>query len=552
MDDESFVFEAAHHADALEYWRGNAPAGCYYDDVLADMAIDFVEGFCVQSKGKWAGQAVQLLPWQRRIVAILWGWRREDGTRQFRTCYVEVPRKNGKSTLCSALALLLLFADGEPGAEAYAAAGSKDQARIVFAEAKNMLQASPALERRAKVYKDVIAAPATRSKFVVLAADAEVQHGLNASGIIFDELHVQPNRDLYDVLRTSTGARRQPLMISITTAGYDRESVCWEQHERSRSTMADPHIDPTHLGVIYAAEEGDDWKDPAVWAKANPSLGETLSVEYLEEMCKEASLVPALQNTFLRLHLNIWTNQETHWLDMAQWDACLETDEVDLRGRKCFGALDLASTTDTASLVLAFPPETEGEPIRLRLFVWIPEEGLVERVRRDRVPYDLWKQRGLLKATPGNVIDYDVILADIVGRYQGTELVEEGLAQRYQIEEMAYDPWRVEMLATRLELAGLTTVAMRQGVPTMGGPTAEFGRLVANGGIGHDGDPVLRWMADNVMVVVDDKGNMLPSKKRSRQKIDGIVASIMALGRALLGGEEDSVYEQRGIIEFDE
>lgn len=533
------VMVADYHTFATGYWRGEPPEGCYYDDVMVELAITFVETYCIQSKGQWAGQPVQLMPWQKCIIATLWGWRRDDGTRQLRTAYIEVPRKNGKSTLCSALALLLLFADGEAGAEIYMAAGSKEQAKIVFAEAKNMLEASQQLAKRAKAFKDVITVPATRSKAQVISADAEVQHGLNPSGIVFDELHVQPNRELYDVLRTATGARRQPLNISITTAGYDRESLCWEQHDRSLKTMAEPHADPTHLGVIYAAEEGEDWTDRAVWAKANPGLGFTVNMAYLEEMFKEALLVPGLQNTFKRLHLNMWTSQDVRWIDMALWDACREPEALPLAGRKCYGGLDLASTNDMAAFALVFPPEEAGEPFRVRVWYWIPGDNLHERVRRDRVDYDLWGQQGLVTATPGNVIDYGRILDDIVL-----------LGDAYNIQEVAFDRWGATQVSQQLEAAGFSMVAFGQGMASMARPTREFGRLVASRGISHDGNRVLRWNVDNVTVESDAAGNIKPSKKKSREKIDGLVAAIMGLDRAMIAAPKGSVYDTRGIREL--
>lgn len=543
-----------YHAWARTYWRGKPPPGCHYDPAAAEYIILFLETYCIQSKGAWAGQPIKLLWWQQCVLAALFGWIGADGYRQFRTCYIEIPKKNGKSTLCSALTLALLFADDEPGAEVYMAAASKEQAKIVFREAKNMLLSSPELLADAEVYKDSLAVPGTMSRALPIGADADLQDGINASGIIFDELHRQPNRFLYDVLLFSTAARRQPLMICITTAGYSRESICWEQHERSIATIRDPLIEPTHLGVIYAAEEGDDWTQPTTWHKANPSLGETLSEAYLQSVCDNAKRQPGLQNAFKRLHLDLWTSQETRWLDMALWDACKESDDVDLTDRECYGGLDLASTIDMASFGLVFPPVEPGEPYRMRVWYWIPGNNIEERVKRDRVDYDFWRQLGLLEATPGNVIDYNRILAAICGEYDAAgNLVTPGLMHQYRILEVGYDPWRSAQLATAMDAAGLTTVAMRQGVPTMGEPTQEFGRMLAGGELAHNGNPILRWNADNVMVVSDDKGNIVPSKKRSREKIDGIVAQIMALGRALVNKtEEGSIYDERGIIEIDD
>lgn len=497
----------------------------------------FVERYLRHTKGRWAGDSFLLQDWQRdEIIRPLFGWKRSDGTRRYRTAYIEIPRKNGKSTLSSALALYLLFADGEPGAEVYSAAADRDQARIVFDQAKAMVEESPSLAKRATLYKNSIVIPKTRSTYRVLSADAFTKHGLNASGVIFDELHAQPNRELYDVLTTSTGARAQPLMVMITTAGYDRESICWEQHEYARQLLEGVLTDPSYFAYIAAADFEDDWTDPAIWAKANPGLDVTVSSEYLEEQCTRARQTPAYQNTFRRLHLNQWTSQESRWLDMQAWDKCADP-LPDLAGRACYAGLDLASTTDIAALVLCFPPVEEKEPFWLIPFFWIPSDNMIERARRDRVPYDAWARDGLISATPGNVIDYTYI------RQQINELGE-----AYQIKQIAFDRWGAELLRQQLEEDGFEMVQMGQGFASMSAPSKELLRLVLSRGLMHGGNPVLRWMADNVTVKQDAAGNLKPDKGKSREKIDGIVAAIMAIDRATRNdGEKPSVYEERGV-----
>jgi len=328
------------------------------------------------------------------------------------------------------------------------------------------------------------------------------------------------------------------LMVMITTAGYDRTSVCWEQHEYARQVLAGIVEDPSYFAFIAAADEGDDWTDPATWAKANPGLGVTISEEYLREQCARAKASPAYQNAFRRLHLNQWTSQDERWLDMAAWDAC-DGALPELAGRRCFGGLDLASTTDIAAFVLAFPPEREDEPFYLLPFFWTPRETLTERMRKDRVPYDAWVRDGYMTATPGNVIDYGVILRDI-----------EALGQRYKIEQIAFDRWGAEMVRQLLEGAGFEMVQMGQGFASMSHPTKELLRLVLAHGLMHGGHPVLRWMADNVTVDIDAAGNVKPNKGKSREKIDGIVAAVMALDRAVRNEESASVYEERGLREL--
>lgn len=490
------------------------------------------------TKGRWAGEHFVLQAWQRdEIIRPLFGRKRADGTRQYRTAYIEIPRKNGKSTLSSAIALYLLFADGEAGGEVYSAAADRDQARIVFNQAKAMVEESKSLNKRAILYKNSMVIPKTRSTYQVLSADAFTKHGLNAHGIVFDELHAQPNRELYDVLTTSTGARLQPLMVMITTAGFDKTSICWEQHEYAQRLLDGTFEDPSFFAYIAAADFDDDWTDPVIWAKANPGMDVTVSAEYLAEQCTRAQQSPAYQNTFRRLHLNQWTSQESRWLDMQAWDKCADP-LPDLAGRACYGGLDLASTTDIAAFVLCFPPEREGEPFYLLPTFWIPDENMIERARRDRVPYDAWVRDGLINATPGNVIDYMYIRAAI-----------NELGDLYEIKDIAFDRWGAELLRQQLEEDGFEMVQMGQGFASMSAPSKELLRLVLSRGLVHGGNPVLRWMADNVTVKQDPAGNLKPDKGKSREKIDGIVAAIMAIDRATRNeGGGKSVYEDRGII----
>jgi len=518
----------------------------YFDEQAADLAVAFFEQMLVHVKGEWAGKPFILLPWQREdIIRPIFGWKRADGTRKYRFVYIEVPRKNGKSNLAAGIGLYLLFVDEEPGAEVYSAAADRDQAAIVFELARQMVEDSPKLSIRSEAFKRSLLVPSTRSVYRVLSAEAYTKDGLNAHGVIFDELHAQPTRDLWDVLITSTGARRQPLVVAITTAGFDRESICWEQHEYAEKVLAGVIDDPSFFAYIRAADEKDDWLDPKVWAKANPSLGVTVKREYLEAEANRAREVPAYQNTFLRLHLDRWTSQETRWLPLEAWDQCaFPVEPAELEGRPCYGGLDLASAVDLAAFSLSFPPEDveEGEepgPLPTMHWFWIPEENLVERARKDRVPYDAWVKQGLITATPGNVIDYAFIVKQI------TEL-----GQAFNIQEIAFDRWGAFQVSQQLEGAGFSMVAFGQGFVSMSAPTKELLRLTLDHRLAHGGNPVLRWMADNLMVTQDAAGNVKPDKAKSRDKIDGIVSLIMSLDRLVRHGGGASVYETRGLLEL--
>ena len=510
----------------------------WFDGKAAMIAERFFDRMLVHIEGPMAGQPFVLEPWQRQIVRDLWGWKQVDGRRRYRKVYLEVPRGNGKSTFAAGLALLLLAVDGERSAKVYSAAADKPQAAIVFETAEKMVAASPFLAPRIKPYRNrTMEFPESGSRYITLSSDAYTKHGLNPHGIVFDELHAQPNRELYDVLNTAMGKRRQPLMIMITTAGYDRNSICWEQHEYARQVAEGVIDDPTFYPAIWAAGEDDDWTAPATWRKANPNYGVSVREEFLRQECITALASPAYQNTFRRLYLNQWTSQESRWLDMRAWDACGQA-PPDLAGRACYGGLDLATTTDVAAFVLCFPPAKEGEPYWLLPHFWVPGDNMIERVRRDRVPYDAWCRDGLMSATSGNVIDYGVIERDIIT-----------LGVKYQIKEIAFDRWGAAQMSQNLTAAGFEMVQMGQGFASMAAPTKEMLRLVLGHQVGHGANPVLRWMADNLVVEQDAAGNVKPSKAKSREKIDGMVAAVMALDRATRnGGEAASVYEERGVL----
>lgn len=518
--------------------------GYWFDGKAARRAVEFFPRYLRHIKGRWAGQPIVLEPWQVRIVEDLFGWKRLGpgrkrlDVRRYRVAYISIARKAGKSTIAAGLALILLMADGEEGAEVYGAAADRKQASIVFGIARGMVERSEALLQRCRCFVRRIVFPARSSWYETLSADVPSKHGLNAHGIIFDEFHVQDDREFYDVLHTSTGAREQPLEILITTAGYDRNSICYEMHQKALGVLAGEINDPEFYAVVYAADETDDWTDPDIWRKANPNLGVTISLDYLQAECRKAQESPAYENTFRRLHLNQWTEQETRWMPIEQWDACNgEVLSEELRGRPCYGGLDLASTTDLASLVWVFPDDDGGFDVLARF--WCPVEGLRQRVRKNKVKYDEWSRAGYLTPTEGNVIDYRVI------RHQ---LEQDG--EQFEIRELAYDRWGATQLITDLMDDGLVCVPFGQGFASMSAPTKELLTLVLGQNIRHGGNPVLRWCARNVVVSQDPAGNLKPNKAKSTEKIDGMVALIMALGRAIVHseGEHESVYGERGLI----
>lgn len=512
--------------------------GSHYDKDKADLAVEFIQ--CLRhTKGRWYNKPFILEPWQEQIVRDIYGIVKEDGTRQFKTAYVEIPKKNGKSELAAAIALKQLCCDGEQRAEVYGCAADTDQASIVYDVAVDMIDLCPQLKKRVKIFsatKTIKYLP-TNSKYKVLSADSKTKHGLNVSGCVFDELHTQPDRRLYDVMTTGSGdARTQPLFFMITTAGNDVNSVCYEVHQTALDILKGKKIDPTFYPVIYGADPDDDWTDEAVWFKANPSLGKTVSVETVREACNSAKMIPHKENAFRQLRLNQWVKQAVRWMPMNVWDKCaLAVDPQKLIGRRCYGGLDLSSTTDITAFVLVFPPLDEDDVYWVLPYFWIPEENMLQRVRRDHVPYDVWERQGFLQTTEGNVVHYAFI-----------EKFIDDLGKLYDIREIAFDRWGAVQMTQNLDAMGFTVVQFGQGFRDMSQPSKELMKLVLEQKIAHGGNPVLRWMMDNVTVRVDPSENIKPDKQRSTERIDGVVALIMALARAILNGKNGgSVYDTR-------
>lgn len=516
----------------------------HYDKAKADRAVKFIENLC-HTKGKWAGKRFWLLPWQEQLIRDIFGIVKPDGYRQFRTAFVEICKKVGKSELAAAVALYLLYADNEPSAEVYGAAADRQQASIVFDVARQMVEMSPALLKRSKLMTATkrIVNYGNSGYYQVLSAEVGGKHGFSVSGLVFDEIHTQPNRQLYDVLtKGSSDARQNPLHFIITTAGTDRHSIAYELHTKAVDILEGRRVDPTFYPVVYGLKDDEDWEDEANWYKVNPSLGYTVDIERLRDAYREAKQNPADEVTFKWLRLNMWVSSTVAWIpDAIFMKGNEEIDLASLEGRDCYGGLDLSSTGDITALVLMFPPRDEDEKYILLPFFWVPEETIPQRVKAASIPYDIWERQGYLLSTEGNVIHYDFI-----------EKFINDLAEKYHICEIAVDRWNAMQMIQNLEGDGFTMVPFGQGFASMSGPTKDFYRLLMEGQIIHGGHPVLRWMAGNVVVDTDPAGNIKVTKAKSKEKIDGIVAAIMALDRCIRNQTEPqgSVYDERGLLVF--
>lgn len=478
-------------------------------------AVTFFSKHLRHTQGELGGKPFVLEPWQASYIGRLFGTLRPDGMRQYRTSFLAIPRKNGKSTLCAGIALKLLF-DGEPGAQIFSCGADREQARLVFEMAKACVEMSPSLRTRLKVYRNSIVREDTHSFYKALSAEAFTKHGLNAHGVIFDELHAQPNRELADVMQTSMGARRQPLMVYITTAGHDRKSVCWEIWKYAEAVLTGAVKDETFLPAIYAAAPEDDWRDEDIWAKANPNLGVSIKADFLRTECARAVEMPAYENTFRQLYLNQWTEQDTRWLRMDHWAQGSRQCPVSLAGRDCFAGLDLATTFDTTALVLLFP--LEDGTFWCEPHFWIPEENAHQRELRDKVPYITWARKGQgVTLTEGNVTDYERLRKDI-----------NALSEKYRIRSIGVDPYNATHLMNQLQGDGCNVVTFRQNYGSLSPAAKHLENLVVSGKLLHNSEP-LTWQAGNVAIQTDGD-NIKPSKKRSHERIDGIVSLCMALG----------------------
>lgn len=526
----------------LEFDRRLEREGYWFERRLADRVQFFFERFLCHGKGELRGTALRLEPWQLRNLRRVFGWCRPDGTRRYRRFDLWVPRKNGKSTLAAGTGLYLLTGDGEPGARVYALAGNEDQATEVFGEAKDMCNQAPVLARMCNVYTSSIFEPLKASRFEVCSSKPDTKHGFNPSGTVCDEIHVWPNRDLFDVFATAVIARRQPLMHVISTAGNDIESFGHRMFETAVQAQEGVLQDPEYHSSVFAAKPTDDIEDPATWAKANPNIGVSVKLDGLKTLWKETIRDPSFLPTFKRLHLNLWSQEAEAWLSIDAWNACAKKKRglEKFRGRSCYAGLDLSSNTDLTTLQLTFP--CPDESFDVLSFFWCPEVQAEQRAKRDRVPYPLWIEQKWVESTPGNVIDYKFIVRKLVWLRD-----ECGI----DILQVAYDRWGASKISQDLQDEhGFTMVEFGQGFKSMSEPAKLLERLVLSRKIRHEGSPVMTWNVANVRVKRDDADNVKPVKEdsKSRRRIDGVVALVMALARASLGEGGPSVYEERGMI----
>ena len=514
-----------------------------FDEKKARRVIRFIE--CLKhTKGEFHGKPFKLLPWQEKIIRDVFGTVRDEAPsmRQYNQVYIEIGKKNGKSELGAALALNMLINDDEWKAEVYSCASDRQQAAIVFDVAVDMVRQNPTLSKLIKIIpstRRMIYQP-TGSIYQVLSSEVATKHGLNVSACIFDELHTQPTRALYDVMTQGSGdARRQPLWFFLTTAGTDRNSVCWEVHQKALDILEGRKHDPRFYPVVYGLSDDADWQDEQNWYKCNPSLGYTITIDKVRDAYHKALETPADENMFRQLRLNQWVKQSIRWMPMDKWDECGgNIDPYELEGRACYAGLDLSSTSDLTTLVLVFPPRYENESYMVLPFFWLLEDTLALRVRRDHVIYDQWERQGFIQTTEGNVVHYGAIEKFICE-----------LGERYNIREISYDRWNATMMVQTLEDDGFTMIPFGQGFRDMSPPTKELMRIVLEHRLNHGGHPVLRWNFDNAYVRTDPAGNLKLDKEKSTEKIDGAVALVMALDRAMKnqnGG--NSVYDDRGLL----
>lgn len=518
--------------------------GLYFDPDAAQYMLDFAR-FCRHSKGEWAGRVVVLEPWQQAKLWMLFGWQRNDGTRRFRTCYDEEARKNGKSTTAAIVGLYMLDADGEPGAEVYAAATKRAQAKQIFDEAWRMAKSSPALKKRLVCHRDNIHIRDTAAKFEPLGRDADTMDGLNVYCALVDEIHAHRTDDVWGVLETGTGSRRQPLMFGITTAGFSQSSYCYQLRDYATKVLDGVIEDDAFFAIIYTLDDEDladpdGWLNEALWVKANPNLDVSVKMDDLRALAVKAQAMPTAKGHFLTKRLNIWTNAGVQWIPAEVWSACsTEVDEKELIGRTCYGGLDLSSTLDLTAFVLVFPPTDDDPLFRVLPRFWVPETAMRERSKAQRVPYPAWVEQGYIEMIPGDVVDYEYVYRRI-----------DADRERFDVKEIAFDRWGASQVYVRMATAGQTMVQIGQGYASMSAPMKTLETLLRSRQIAVGTNPVLRWNAHNLVAASDEHANIKPDKKRSTEKIDGMVALMMGLARATLHDPEASasVYEERGIL----
>lgn len=520
--------------------------GCWFDEEASQHVVDFFGKFLRHSKGQWAGQPFHLLPWEDTLtLRPLFGWQRPDGTRRFRRGGIWIPKKNGKSTLGAGIELYLLVGDNEPGAEVYTLANDRGQAGIIYTEAANMVRKSPDLSKRLQPVdsRKTIAYPGMNALLQALSADVPTKEGINAHGIIIDELHAMRSRALWDTVAYAGAARRQPLQLSISTAGvYDELSIGWEQYQYAKGVLDDSIHDWAFFALVFEARPKEDWKDPEVHRRANPSYGVTINPATFNEECREAQQSPAKQNAFRRYRLNQWTQQVTRWIPIETWDANHRHEIVEAvyERRRCHAALDLGGVSDISAWVLGFACEDDPEALDLIARFWIPEALLTNPKNPNRERYQQWVDEGFLNTTPGEVTDYDFIEAAILEDAGRFEIVNVRIDRLFQGQQ----------LGTHLVDEGLEVFPMGQGFLSMAAPMKEYERLWLSLKVHHGANPILRWMAENVEVKADAAGNLKIVKPMpmSPRKVDGQVATVMVIDGVTRDDPGTSAYADHDLV----
>lgn len=529
----------------VKYDAERDAAGFHFDEKRAGIICGFIETFCQHVKGPLAGQKIVLEDWQRKVISDLFGWVDANGKRRYREAFIYIPRKQAKSTTCAALALAYFFTDTERGQEIYVGASELNQASLVWSMARQMIAQEPELANRCQVFDSTsrITRALDGSFFAPVSSKATTKHGMSPSFVILDELHAHRNDGLYSAMKTGMGARSAPLLISITTADYSRDSICNQILTYARNIRDGVIKNARFYPAIWETPTDADWTSPETWRAANPNYGISVQQDFYEAECLRAKATPSYENEFKRLYLNMQTEQDKRWLTMADWDACASaaTDE-ELAGCRCYGGLDLASTRDLCALALYWPAKKA-----VRVWCWAPEAcaSKVEKANYER--YQLWGKQGHITLTSGNVTDYRYI----------RQTVNE-LSKRWQLECVGYDPYNARHLAVELGTEdGIPMLEHRQGFLSMNEPAKLLERMVLSHELRHGGNPVLRWMASNASVQSDPAGNIKPVKPDSRgpDKVDGIIAACMAIGTATVYEQKEgpkrqgpSVYEERGIL----
>ena len=544
------------HQYALDVCAGSLPAcemvqlACrrYLDDLSnedyvfnekrARAYVQFFQTCLTHTVGSYSGSSFDPLPWQSFILWNLYGFYMPDGTRRFNTAYISMARKQGKTTLTAGMALAALAFDQEPAAEVYSAATKRDQARILFDEARRMVLGSPVLRKHLVASRHEITAPSTNGKLTYLSSDGRTLDGTNPHTVIIDEYHAHPTDEVSNVLRSGMQARTNPLHITITTAGLNKGVPCYKLQATAKDILRGIKTDPHYFALIYEMDEGDEWSNPELWVKANPSMGHTITLDALQKQYQQAlNMGTSYETEFKTKHLNVWTSASSTWIKDTEWNKCQQVHTV---GGVCYGGLDLAAVSDLTALVLAFPV---GDEVHVRGFYWLPR-GTYEAVLESN-PGHIYREFIELPnfcITDGNVTDFSAIRRKVSGVYVDSEGVQydpENLMEQYEIRAIAFDRHNSTQIAIDLTEDGVPLAPFGQGFVSMSPGCKQLEAYIRSQRLAHNGDPVLRWALGNVELRTDPAGNIKPDKGQSRSgKIDPVTAMVMAIGEKLRAAQE--------------